>query len=93
VRTAAEAVDQLRVRLRLIAGGREFLTLAQVCHELLTSRGTYYRMVAAGTWPIPAIQPRISGAPKFHVDDVALFLRQSAACHADERLRLVRGGR
>lgn len=86
------ALDQL-TRMHEYTGGKDWFTLDQLCRYLTISRPTYYRLVRAGTWAIPAMFPRLAGAPKFHIDDVAHFIRTSAACHANERLRLQKGAR
>jgi predicted DNA-binding transcriptional regulator AlpA len=87
---AAHSLDQAIARLLDAAGDRAWLDVHGICAYLGIGRTTYYRMLRAGTWPIPEMWPRFT-ATRFHVDDVIAYLRSAAACHADERLTLVRG--
>jgi len=89
---SGHTLDRAIARLHQVAGDSVWLDGTQIAEFLGISPATYYRLRSAKVFPIPEAWPRLTW-PRYHVDDIAHYLRTSAQCHASERLRIQKGAR
>jgi len=89
---SGHTLDRAIVRLQQVAGDSVWLDGTQIAEFLGISPATYYRLRSAKVFPIPEAWPKLTW-PRYHVDDIAHYLRTSAQCHASQRLRMQKGAR